>query len=60
MIVTVHMLASLAWEIIQKSANEPFEEEGRRGLSCCLPCVSFFKIKRPDLFGADVLRSEKG
>lgn len=60
MIVTAHMVTSLAWEIIQKSANKHLEEEGRRGLLCCLPCASFFKVKCPDLFGADVLRYEKG
>ena len=60
MIVRAHMVTSLAWEIIQKSANKHFEEEGRRGLSYCLPCVSFFKVKCPDLCGTDVLRSEKG
>ena len=59
MIVTAHVVTSLAWEIIQKSTNKHFKEEGRIGLLCCLPCVSFFKVKWPDLFGTDVLRSKK-
>lgn len=60
MIVTAHMVTSLAWEIFQKSTSEHFKEEGRIGLLCCLPCVSFFKVKWPDLLGTDVLMSKKG
>lgn len=59
MIVTAHMVTSLAWEIIQKSTNKHFKEEGRKGLLCCLPRVSFFKVKWPDLFETDVIRSKK-
>lgn len=58
MIVTAHMVTSLAWEILQKTTKKHFEEEGRIGLMSCLPCVSFLKVKRPDLLRADVLMTK--
>lgn len=59
MIVTAHMVTSLAWEIIQKSTNKHFKEGDGVGFFCCLPCVSFFKVKWLDLIRTDVLMSKK-